>query len=599
MSGRRSNSRSLFALPAGIIIAVVAGLFASARSHWDRDAVQRKADYIYLEAQTRDAEGESDAAYDLMREAHRLNPSDRTVAYELARFLLPMSDRDSFIVPRVTAMIDSYLEQNPDDSYASTALASLLEYTDDTERAIEVSERSHLYHPTNSSLTLRLAMLLAGTGQAAHSRRAVELIDTVLAAEGDIPDLLINKVRILYALGDTAAILSDVNDMISKGSSNGSADPLVMAGMIYASLGRDSLALNTFSQACRVDSTSGPAFYSLAQQYLDMGDTVAYEHETYEAMLRPSLDPEVKTQLLRQYISENIADTTATPRVLALLNTLEEQHPHEAAVHNIYASYLAHLRRYSQAAQQQRHSLDIDPSQQSEWIMLVQLLSVDGRYEEGIKAVDRALKYFPDDVDLYINKAVLTSHIPRYEQPATSFALIDSALALIPQNDYLRRSTLVATKGDLLQQFDVVADTTVTPEVYYEEAITLFPDNALALNNYAYYLAVAGRDLDRAQKMAERSMLLDPDNLNTVDTYAWVMFKKKDFQRAREIIDSALDDLLANDNNAVEAYDHAGDIYFMTGDADEAVEFWKKALEVEPDNALIKRKVANKAYFAE
>ena len=44
---------------------------------------------------------------------------------------------------------------------------------------------------------------------------------------------------------------------------------------------------------------------------------------------------------------------------------------------------------------------------------------------------------------------------------------------------------------------------------------------------------------------------------------------------------------------------HAGDIYFMNGDPKKAVEYWEKALDFEPDNELLKRKVKHKTYFYE
>lgn len=37
----------------------------------------------------------------------------------------------------------------------------------------------------------------------------------------------------------------------------------------------------------------------------------------------------------------------------------------------------------------------------------------------------------------------------------------------------------------------------------------------------------------------------------------------------------------------------------MNGEPKEAVEFWKKALELDPDNALIQKKVKHKTYFYE
>ena len=35
----------------------------------------------------------------------------------------------------------------------------------------------------------------------------------------------------------------------------------------------------------------------------------------------------------------------------------------------------------------------------------------------------------------------------------------------------------------------------------------------------------------------------------------------------------------------------------MNGEPDEALEFWKQALEENPDNELLRRKVKNKTFF--
>ena len=48
---------------------------------------------------------------------------------------------------------------------------------------------------------------------------------------------------------------------------------------------------------------------------------------------------------------------------------------------------------------------------------------------------------------------------------------------------------------------------------------------------------------------------------------------------------------------SAELYHHAGDIYFMSGDPDTAVDYWNKAIELEPDNELLQRKVRHKTYF--
>ncbi|MDE5656428.1 MAG: tetratricopeptide repeat protein, partial [Muribaculaceae bacterium] len=53
------------------------------------------------------------------------------------------------------------------------------------------------------------------------------------------------------------------------------------------------------------------------------------------------------------------------------------------------------------------------------------------------------------------------------------------------------------------------------------------------------------------------------------------------------------------DQASADVFDHAGDIYFMTGEPEQALNFWKRALELDPDNELIQKKVKYKAYFYE
>ena len=101
-------------------------------------------------------------------------------------------------------------------------------------------------------------------------------------------------------------------------------------------------------------------------------------------------------------------------------------------------------------------------------------------------------------------------------------------------------------------------------------------------------------DLDRATELIERVMAERKDDPTSLDTYAWVLFKRKDFEKAREIIDLAIE---LSEEPSSDLFDHAGDIYFMDGQPEKAVDFWKKALTLSPDDQLIKRKVKYKTFF--
>ena len=133
----------------------------------------------------------------------------------------------------------------------------------------------------------------------------------------------------------------------------------------------------------------------------------------------------------------------------------------------------------------------------------------------------------------------------------------------------------------------------------YDNSLFFFPSNALTLNNYAYFLAENGGDLDKAQEMSRKAIAEDDKNPTYLDTYAWILFKKKDYKEAKQYQEMAIEKAESVGDLNSEYYHHYGDILFMNHEPEKALENWKKALELEPDNDLLKKKVANKTFFFE
>lgn len=69
----------------------------------------------------------------------------------------------------------------------------------------------------------------------------------------------------------------------------------------------------------------------------------------------------------------------------------------------------------------------------------------------------------------------------------------------------------------------------------YEQGLKYNPDNAMLLNNYAYFLAkdsTANR-LKLAERMSKRSILLEPRNATYLDTYAYILYLKGDYNGSK------------------------------------------------------------------
>ena len=123
----------------------------------------------------------------------------------------------------------------------------------------------------------------------------------------------------------------------------------------------------------------------------------------------------------------------------------------------------------------------------------------------------------------------------------------------------------------------------------YEKALRIDPNNPLILNNYAYNLSERGEKLDKALEMATIAIDVEPENASYLDTIGWIYFKLKKYKLAEKYIRKSLS---INAGSAV-VNDHLGDVYLEMGEKKDAVTYWKKALELSPEDEKIKNKILN------
>jgi len=218
--------------------------------------------------------------------------------------------------------------------------------------------------------------------------------------------------------------------------------------------------------------------------------------------------------------------------------------------------------------------------------MLINMM--DENFPAAIAAAQKALEYNPDDLELYRYIAPSYYQMKEYDK---ALATYDKALSLADSTDVEAISDLIGGKGDVYFE---MGDTVRAFETY-DQSLAVYPGNTSIMNNYAYFLSLCGKDLDKAERMAGMAVKQNPDNATFLDTYAWVYFVKKDYDMALLYIKSAVD---KDTSGSPDLLEHYGDILFFNGELDQALEQWQRALEADPDNELLQRKVKFKTYFA-
>jgi tetratricopeptide (TPR) repeat protein len=128
-------------------------------------------------------------------------------------------------------------------------------------------------------------------------------------------------------------------------------------------------------------------------------------------------------------------------------------------------------------------------------------------------------------------------------------------------------------------------------EAAFREALAVEPQSAPVLNYLGYMNADRGVRVAEAATLIERALALDPENGAYRDSLGWAMFRLDRDVEAETYLRRAV----AKEPGAV-VFDHLGDVLRRRGQAAEAVDSWKKALDApdedeELDRAMVERKI--------
>jgi tetratricopeptide (TPR) repeat protein len=429
---------------------------------------------------------------------------------------------------------------------------------------------------------VRLAEAYSHTGDYAQSNATYDSIATLF---GDAIQITAGKLNNYQAMNDSTGALNEMRHLLYKAPKN--ADYNIAMSNLFQHYGMTDSAFYYLDRAQEYEPDNGAVYLVRARYYQEAGDSLEYEQQIFNALTAEQLDVDTKLGVLLSFIQVQLAKEDTTQRINNLFTALIEQHPHEAKIHQLYSEYLYTLKDYKGAIEQLGYSLDVNPTDADGWRNMVILNMMDDNYADAIKASDKALEYNPDNLDLYRYVAGCYHQMKSYSKAIFTYMKI---LELTDSTDVEQRSDVYTGMGDTYSE---LGDTAKAVECY-KQALELNPINSGALNNYAYFLAQRGEDLDNAERMAALAIKDEPNNANFIDTYAWVYFAKKDYTKALLYIKSAVEK--DEENHLLE---HYGDILWFNDEKEQAVEQWTKALETDPDNELLQRKVKDKTYYEE
>ncbi len=611
----------IVALAAAIVCGCALASAGRAGADADERARRIKAGYVFIEGVTAMNDSRYDDALILLDRAAALDPTDIDIAAVRAELIMATGIHgDSAAMADAYAAIRSRFLARPSDTDGGERFASLaarLYRHGDVHMAYRLMAEKH---PQRTDIAMSRAWSLvqaAGRGDTAALDTALAIYDRLEEGLGPDPVIIQNRIRALAQRRDTAAMIAQLARY--QATAPDDARTSLITGSTFYALGMPDSAIHYIDRACELDSGMGEAMLARADFYLERGDSARYDAEVFRALESEGLDAGPKLGLLTEYVRKLYTDPGHTARISRMFDIMERLHPGEAELHDLYGSYLATIDSAAAAAEQFGYAADLDPDEPRHRQFQMQTALAAADTIQAIDAGRAAMRLFPDN--LYFPLAT-SSLVMMHSGPAAAVALLDSVDLDGFTNDHAL-SQYYTTRGDFLYKLGAVD----SAFAQYEIAMRYEPDNAGAQNNAAYFMAVEGVDLPRARTLIERALRAEPLNPTYIDTYAWVLYREGDYPAARRQIDAVLSMVTdstditppgaaastpasgnGEDAEAVEVveavdedflpsaevYDHAGDIYYMTGEPERAADLWRRALDLNPDAdraAAIRRKL--------
>ncbi len=264
------------------------------------------------------------------------------------------------------------------------------------------------------------------------------------------------------------------------------------------------------------------------------------------------------------------------PKALDLYETLIELAPGDIDILERFGDLLSRSERFEDACIYLQDIIQKYPDRESAYISLAFVYSKNKESESLYKLVDSAMVRFPEQPFFPIITANTLNNEKRHKKAEV---YLIKALEIDPEN--LQAQILLANTWEILRQYEL-------SDSLYTLIISNNPDEDVALNNFAYSLALRGKQLEKALKMVSKALDISADNASYLDTKGWILYKIEKPKEAKEYVEKALS--IQNDN--AEVLEHMGDILTKLKKAVKAKEYYRRALEFDPENERLKQKLS-------
>lgn len=547
-------------------------------------AAGRRFDALFLEAIRQKEAEHIDAEYELLDAALKIRPDAPEALYEMGVLKLSYSMySDTLSRAQGDTLLRRAVELEPGNCYFKETLATYLANSAKFAEAINLYEEI-AENKENEETLSTLIWLYKTSGDYAGAIRTIERLEKL---DGRSEPLSMEKFQTYLAMKDDEHAYQAIEDLCAEYPYD--LRYRVLLGDLYDQHGYHEQALDIYRDVLTAEPDNSYAQISLLAYYKAAGADSLYLDLLNRVVLNPRTQSGARLEAMRGFAVDNVRNGGDAAPVLALFRKALAEPQENRDMAEMLADYMVEKRMPDDSLLTAMHTiLSIEPDYTKARLQILRIMLQRNNMDQVAATCREGELYDPAELTFYYYEGTALYRMGRDHEAIRQ--LQHGVERIDESTDRELASDVYALMGDVMHGVGLKEDAYAA----YDHALTYNANNLLCLNNFAYFLSIDRRQLDKAERMSRRTVEAEGDNAVYLDTYAWILYLKKQYAQADIYIKEALRYTEEVAENA-SIFEHAGDIAYSSGNRHAAFGYWRKALSLTTDRTA-KRRVQRKLY---
>ena len=534
---------------------------------------QLEFSYQLIEAEKQLMTGNMNNAVELFTKCIQMNPKSGVPYYRLSHIYMLQNDLFSAVTQAEKAA-----KADEENKWYWLSLAELYRKINKQDKAAIVYKYLISKTPEDIDLQFELADTYTALGD---WKNAIKTYDNIESLSGLNESIILAKNRIYLSQNQTDQAIKEIDKLIKAHPKN--MGYLGLKADLYSTIKQLEKAKALYDEILIKDPQNARVHLQLANYYFMKNQLDKSLQELIIAFNDPELEVENKLNIMVNTMMMPDETGQLEKQNDTLITILLNVHPQNPTVHQLYAEILMKYNRNDVAAQELQKALELDPGKLEIWERLLALLFEAQNFESLFINSQKSLEYFPNNTRFYFYQGFSASKLNKYDEASVAYK---TGLEITSEKDFkLQFLSLLAELNNENRNYE-------ESDRAFAQLIELNPNDISALNNWSYYLSLRGDSLQKAKTMIEKCIAIEPNSCTYIDTYSWVLYKMKDFAKARIVMEKCINQ--GQNSRVAVIIEHYGDILFQLGEEVKALEQWKIAQQLGKGSDFLESKIEEK-----